>query len=162
MFRRIEKDVRPDEGTEDARGFRLLILSLLVLLLVVNYTTDASASVSHSQKNNAARLWLDWKPVARCESGLQWRYNGRSGFDGALQFHPTTWTSVVRGTRYAVYTYAYQAPPIIQVLMAERWRKKIGGQPHSTAGWPHCGRYWRSYGTSSARRRYPQGDTTRV
>lgn len=73
-----------------------------------------------------------WVAVASCESGVDWGYNGPSGFDGAVQFHPGTW-SAYRLPSYP--RYAWQASPFQQlviaelVLAAEGWR-----------AWPACSR----------------------
>lgn len=69
-----------------------------------------------------------WYRVARCEStGPNWSYNGSSGFDGGLQFVPSTWTSY-GGSRYA--PYAYQATPMQQISIASHM---------SLSHWPICG-----------------------
>lgn len=73
--------------------------------------------------------------MARCESGRRWSYNGSSGFDGGLQFHPGTWRAT--GSRYA---FAWQAPPLEQKYRAVVWASRIGFAWSSTAGWPVCGR----------------------
>ena len=83
-----------------------------------------------------------WYALALCEArnpktGLpQWNYNGRSGFDGGLQFHPDTWNRhKVHVPTARGYAYAWQAPPVVQVavarvtLAAEGWN-----------AWPACSR----------------------
>ena len=65
-----------------------------------------------------------WRGVARCESGLRWRYNGASGFDGGLQFHPRTWSAFRRGVTRK--RFAWQASPHVQRLVAERVRRRPG------------------------------------
>lgn len=110
------------------------------------------------------RSCLGWMLVAQCETGgqqwsityrslrqIRWRYDGRSGYDGALQFPPRTWRASVgripsrRLTRaqYAArargdYAFAHGAPPAVQVLAADalRVRRDGGGLGH----WPSCGR----------------------
>jgi hypothetical protein len=73
-----------------------------------------------------------WVAVASCESGVDWAYNGSSGFDGAVQFHPGTWTA----NRLNGYpAYAYQATPFQQLVVAEIVLAHSGwGQ------WPACSR----------------------
>lgn len=114
------------------------------------------------------RRCIQWVQVAQCETGgqqrrvtlhslrqIRWRYNGRSGYDGALQFKPSTWISNVhriaarkltRPQRIARqrgrYNWAYNAPPSVQILAAEVLRVRIGGNPQQTAGWPHCGAWF--------------------
>jgi Transglycosylase-like domain len=69
-----------------------------------------------------------WYALAECESGGDWSYNGPSGFDGGLQFLPSTWDSM--GTGYA---YAWQAPASVQIAAAQRLQAQSGwGQ------WPTC------------------------
>lgn len=109
-----------------------------------------------------------WVLVGQCETGgqqttitlrsigqIRWRYNGSSGYDGGLQFSPSTWRSNVaripsrqltRPERIARnagrYHHAWSAPPSVQILAAEVLRKRIGGNPKQSAGWPHCGAWW--------------------
>ena len=109
-----------------------------------------------------------WVLVAQCETGgqqryltpgtvaqVRWRYNGSSGYDGALQFSTTTWTSNVHRipsiklTRYqriqrraGAYHHAWSAPPAVQILAAEVLRIRIGGEPQQSAGWPNCGAWF--------------------
>lgn len=112
------------------------------------------------------RHCVAWMRVAQCETGgqqwavtyrslrqIRWRYNGRSGFDGAHQWRASTWLSNVgriparRLTRLQYvararggYAFAYAAPPAVQVLAADalRVRRDGGGLGH----WPSCGRRW--------------------
>jgi hypothetical protein len=59
--------------------------------------------------------------LAYCESGARWDYNGSSGYDGAFQFSPGTWSGM--GTAYA---YAYLAPPEVQIDAAKRLIARSG------------------------------------
>lgn len=68
-----------------------------------------------------------WYRVASCESGGRWNYNGGSGFDGGLQFLPSTWLGY-GGGRYA--PYAYMASPMQQISIASRM---------ALSHWPVCG-----------------------
>jgi hypothetical protein len=110
---------------------------------------DAAA---HAGKHPVAN-WHRWERVSDCESGdrdrngrpmpgtARWRYNGLH--DGGPQFNPGTWAKVNRRAKPRNrYAFAYQAPKWVQIAGAERWRHMIGGNPHQTAGWPGCGRYW--------------------
>lgn len=72
--------------------------------------------------------------IARCESGRDWHYNGSSGFDGGLQFSPSTWNRT--GSRFA---FAWQASGLEQKYRAVIWAHAIGWAWHTTAGWPVCG-----------------------
>ncbi|OPZ65616.1 MAG: Transglycosylase-like domain protein [Firmicutes bacterium ADurb.Bin506] len=109
---------------------------------------------------------IQWVQVAQCEAGgqqrrvtltsirqIDWRTN--STYDGGLQFKQSTWTSNMGRiaarhlTRYqriqrsnGRYYFAYRAPSSVQILAAEVLRKRIGGNPHQTAGWPHCGAWF--------------------
>lgn len=71
-----------------------------------------------------------WAALASCESGQNWSYNGGSGFDGGLQFHPGTW-SAYRLPGYPAY--AYQASAAQQVAVAERVLATQGW-----SAWPAC------------------------
>lgn len=73
-----------------------------------------------------------WDRLASCESGGNWAYNGPSGFDGGLQFLPSTWRAA-GGTRYT--PFAYQATREQQIAIASAWLKQT-----SWAQWPVCSR----------------------
>lgn len=75
------------------------------------------------------QVWLD---LAECESNQRWDYNGSSGYDGGLQFHPNTWTSV-GGDDFA--PFAWQATPVEQVTVAKRLLEVQGW-----GAWPACSR----------------------
>lgn len=121
------------------------------------------AKVCPSQPGAMERsLCIRWVQLGQCETGgqqytvtlasiqqIRWRYDGPSGFDGALQFKPSTWTSNVariparrltRPERLARdrgrYHHAWAAPPSVQILAAETLRGREGLDP-----WPHC-RAW--------------------
>jgi transglycosylase-like protein len=83
-----------------------------------------------------SRLDAIWLRIASCESGQRWTYNGPSGFDGGLQFLPSTWNMAkgfVPGA--SAYAYAYQAPASVQIAVADAWRRRT-----SWAQWPACAR----------------------
>jgi hypothetical protein len=73
-----------------------------------------------------------WGKLAACESGRRWSYNGSSGFDGGLQFHPGTWSAYRRAGEPA---FAYLAPAWMQVRVAERVLAVQGW-----GAWPACSR----------------------
>lgn len=78
-----------------------------------------------------------WDRLAGCESTWQWHYNGSSGYDGGIQFHPQTWRAY-GGQQFAAY--AWQATPEQQIAVGERvlW---AGWGPHGPQGrgaWPGC------------------------
>lgn len=73
-----------------------------------------------------------WDRLAACESGGNWGYNGGSGYDGGLQFLPSTWRAA-GGTKYA--PYAHQATREQQIAVARSWLAKT-----SWSQWPACAR----------------------
>jgi len=73
-----------------------------------------------------------WVAVGSCESGLRWDYNGSSGFDGAIQFHPGTW-SAYRLPSYPAF--AWQASPFQQLVVGELVLARQGWR-----AWPACSR----------------------
>ncbi|MET0786495.1 MAG: transglycosylase family protein [Paenisporosarcina sp.] len=77
-------------------------------------------------------VWTVWDRLAECESGGNWSYNGSSGYDGGLQFLPSTW--VANGGRDFA-EYAWQATREEQIIVAERLRAIVGW-----SAWPACSR----------------------
>jgi transglycosylase-like protein len=77
---------------------------------------------------------VNWYAIAQCESGGRWSYNGPSGFDGGLQFLPSTWSSLHMG-----YAYAWQAPASVQIAGAQKLLAEVGGRGWTQ--WPVC--WWR-------------------
>jgi hypothetical protein len=73
-----------------------------------------------------------WDALSLCEAGGRWAYNGSSGFDGGLQFHPSTWTQY-RLPGYA--EHAYEATRAQQIAVARRVLGEQGWQ-----AWPVCSR----------------------
>ena len=73
-----------------------------------------------------------WDRLADCESGGDWSYNGSSGFDGGVQFHPGTWSAYRQDGEPA---YAYQATREQQIAIAERVLAAQGW-----TAWPACAR----------------------
>ena len=107
----------------------------------------ASAPTEPGQWNLVRVLWPGhydparramWDQVAYCESTWRWSYNGGSGYDGGLQFSPSTWRAF-GGTEYAAY--AWQATPEQQIDIAERvaYRGHAGYSPQGPRAWPKCG-----------------------
>jgi murein DD-endopeptidase MepM/ murein hydrolase activator NlpD len=73
-----------------------------------------------------------WDALSLCEAGGRWAYDGSSGFDGGLQFHPDTWTA------YRLPAYperAYEATRDQQIAVARRVLASQGWQ-----AWPVCSR----------------------
>lgn len=83
-------------------------------------TTTSPSPSSSSGRNYTA--------IAQCESGGDWTYNGPSGFDGGLQFLPSTWIAA-GGGEFA--PYAYLATPQQQMTVADRL---------PLSAWPVCGK----------------------
>ncbi|MFZ2177232.1 MAG: transglycosylase family protein [Rhodococcus sp. (in: high G+C Gram-positive bacteria)] len=81
----------------------------------------------------------DWDRLAQCESGGNWGINTGNGFQGGLQFSPSTWNAH-GGTQYAAA--ANQASREEQIVVAERVLDSQGW-----GAWPSCSS---SLGLSSA------------
>lgn len=74
----------------------------------------------------------EWDTVARCESGGNWAINTGNGYQGGLQFSPSTW-SAHGGGQYA--PAANMATKDQQIAVAERVLANQG-----RGAWPVCGR----------------------
>ncbi len=74
----------------------------------------------------------EWDRVASCESGGNWAINTGNGYQGGLQFSPSTWRSH-GGGEYA--PSAHLATKEEQIAVAER---VLGSQ--GRGAWPVCGR----------------------
>ncbi|CPW39996.1 Probable resuscitation-promoting factor RpfA [Mycobacteroides abscessus subsp. bolletii] len=74
----------------------------------------------------------EWDQVARCESGGNWAINTGNGYQGGLQFSPSTWINS-GGGQYA--PSAHLATKEQQIAVAE---KVLAGQ--GRGAWPVCGR----------------------
>ena len=72
----------------------------------------------------------DWDRLAQCESGGNWAINTGNGFQGGLQFAPSTWAGY-GGTQFA--PTANQATREQQIYVAE---KVLAGQ--GWGAWPAC------------------------
>ncbi|GLB64645.1 resuscitation-promoting factor Rpf1 [Dietzia sp. NCCP-2495] len=72
----------------------------------------------------------DWDRLAQCESGGNWAINTGNGYQGGLQFSPSTWAAY-GGTQYA--PTANQATREQQIAIAE---KTLAGQ--GWGAWPAC------------------------
>lgn len=114
------------------RGTWILFWAVAIITIIsVIFAADAAEAVSHD-------TWKKWQPVASCESGKRWAYNGSSGYDGGLQFSPSTWTAQTRGVKWAP-AFAWQATAHQQVVIAEKLRRR-----HGLGQWPHCGKLYGS------------------
>lgn len=82
---------------------------------------------------------MNWDAIAQCESGGRWHYNGSSGYDGGLQFLPSTWTAVMRASGYRFASYAWQATRVQQIAAAQYLIGPMGADPWTQ--WPYCWRF---------------------
>ncbi|GAA4664833.1 transglycosylase family protein [Gordonia humi] len=73
----------------------------------------------------------EWNQVAQCESGGNWAINTGNGYQGGLQFSPSTWAAN-GGTQYA--PSADQATREQQIAIGERVLASQGA-----GAWPVCG-----------------------
>ncbi|MEP9414917.1 transglycosylase family protein [Gordonia sp. VNQ95] len=73
----------------------------------------------------------EWDQVAQCESGGNWAINTGNGYQGGLQFSPSTWAGH-GGTEFA--PTANQASREQQIVVAERVLASQG-----PGAWPTCG-----------------------
>jgi hypothetical protein len=73
----------------------------------------------------------EWDQVAACESGNNWAINTGNGYQGGLQFSPSTWTGH-GGGEFA--PSADQATREQQIVVAERVLASQG-----PGAWPTCG-----------------------
>jgi resuscitation-promoting factor RpfA len=73
----------------------------------------------------------EWDQVARCESGNNWSINTGNGFQGGLQFTPSTWSGA-GGAEFA--PAAHLASREQQIAVAERVLARQG-----RGAWPVCG-----------------------
>lgn len=88
-----------------------------------------------------------WDKVAQCESGGRWDINTGNGFQGGLQFTPSTWRAF-GGTVYAAA--ASQASRTEQIAVAE---KVLAAQ--GWGAWPVCSKKAGATGESATQRSAP-------
>ncbi|PYE17550.1 transglycosylase-like protein with SLT domain [Williamsia limnetica] len=81
--------------------------------------------------NAGAATDAEWDTVAACESGGNWAINTGNGYQGGLQFAPSTWAGH-GGSEFA--PSADQATREEQIVVAER---VLAGQ--GKGAWPTCG-----------------------
>jgi len=75
---------------------------------------------------------VNWDAIAQCESGGNWNTNTGNGFQGGLQFTPSTWRAY-GGNKYA--SNAHHASRSEQIAVA---KQVLRGQ--GIGAWPTCGR----------------------
>lgn len=110
--------------------------------LIVSYRVQATPippptpapRVIHTPRPRAASVDSGsvWDRVARCESGGNWGTNTGNGYQGGLQFSPSTWRAA-GGTKYA--PSAHLATREQQIAVAQSWLART-----SWAQWPACSR----------------------
>ncbi len=98
---------------------------------VTSAVLGGGASMLLGVGNAAAATDSEWSQVAQCESGGNWGINTGNGYQGGLQFSPSTWAGH-GGTQYA--PSANQATKEQQIAVAE---KVLAGQ--GKGAWPVCG-----------------------
>lgn len=96
---------------------------------VIAGTAFSAAGLAFAPAANAAPD-SDWDRLAQCESGGNWAINTGNGYQGGLQFSPSTWAAY-GGTQYA--PTANQATREQQIAIAE---KTLAGQ--GWGAWPAC------------------------
>jgi hypothetical protein len=77
-----------------------------------------------------------WGPLVQCEAHGNWQYNGDDGdiFEGGPNFHPQTWDDYKgRVPGASQYEAAYDAPPTVQIAVAEVVLAENGW-----GAWPEC------------------------
>jgi hypothetical protein len=92
---------------------------------------DFVGAAIHTETYAIPEVWLR---LAICESGMshkpRWDYNGKSGFDGGIQFYPQTWTAF----RIDGYPeHAWQATVQQQIAVGRLVAKEQGA-----GAWPTC------------------------
>ena len=97
--------------------------------VVLAGTAFSAAGLAMAPAANAAPD-SDWDRLAQCESGGNWGINTGNGYQGGLQFSPSTWAAY-GGTQYA--PTANQATREQQIAIAE---KTLAGQ--GWGAWPAC------------------------
>jgi len=98
--------------------------------IAVSGAVAGTASLAFAGTANAATD-AQWEAVAQCESGGNWSINTGNGYQGGLQFSPSTWAAY-GGTQYA--PSADQATKQQQIAVAE---EVLAGQ--GKGAWPTCG-----------------------
>lgn len=121
-------------------------LSRTMLLAAVLALLGAAPAAAHpSAPAHSPKIPWPWIAIADCESGdgdgrppyrPNWRYNVGL-YDGGLNFHPQTWSSATRlyGHGSRRYRFAWQAPALVQVKVAQRWLRATSWEQ-----WPACSR----------------------
>lgn len=91
-----------------------------------------------------------WDRVAQCESGGRWNVNTGNGYNGGLQFSPSTWRGFGGGEFAPV---AHQASRSEQIVVAERVLAEQGW-----GAWPSCSKKMGVRGESASQRSAPKAE----
>lgn len=97
--------------------------------VVIAGTAFSAAGLALAPAANAAPD-SDWDRLAQCEAGGNWAINTGNGYQGGVQFSPSTWAAY-GGTQYA--PTANLATREQQIAIAE---KTLAGQ--GWGAWPSC------------------------
>ena len=115
---------RHRQSTTTGRTFAKIALTSAVI--------GGGAGLAFAGGGNAgAATDAEWDQVAQCESGGNWAINTGNGYQGGLQFSPSTWTAH-GGGEFA--SSADQATKEQQITVAERVLASQG-----KGAWPSCG-----------------------
>ncbi|MBW5425307.1 LysM peptidoglycan-binding domain-containing protein [Streptomyces sp. BG9H] len=101
------------------------------VVTLAGVTGAAVAAPLMAAGSASAATASEWDAVAQCESGGNWSINTGNGYQGGLQFSPSTWAAY-GGTKYAAT--ADKASKAQQIEIAE---KVLAGQ--GKGAWPSCG-----------------------
>ncbi|AZM53682.1 transglycosylase [Streptomyces sp. WAC 01529] len=101
------------------------------VVTLAGVTGAAVAAPLMAAGSASAATASEWDAVAQCESGGNWSINTGNGYQGGLQFSPSTWAAY-GGTKYA--PSADKASKAQQIEIAE---KVLAGQ--GKGAWPSCG-----------------------
>ncbi|SIS16817.1 transglycosylase family protein [Williamsia sterculiae] len=100
-------------------------------LALTSAVVGGGATLAFGAGSANAATDSEWDTVAQCESGGNWGIDTGNGFQGGLQFTPSTWAAY-GGTQYA--PSADSATKQQQIAVAE---KVLAGQ--GAGAWPVCG-----------------------
>ncbi|MEU4116262.1 transglycosylase family protein [Kitasatospora sp. NPDC028055] len=123
MTSRHETAAATETTTSKRNRLRMAVVAgaAVAALPVAGLVTATSASAAPSST---------WDAVAQCESGGNWSISTGNGFNGGLQFTPSTWAAY-GGTAYA--PQAHQATRAQQIAVAEKVLASQG-----PGAWPVC------------------------
>ena len=111
----------------------LIVFALALLITAAGLFATIPSARAHGdgwRENDYSR----WTCLSHYESTHRWSYNGPSGYDGGLQFHPTTWRQY---TGSSAPDYAWQASREFQIKVAKRvaWYGFYKHEPQGMGAW---------------------------